>query len=102
MTSRRYKWQARWQWDAETETFEHDSGLQVRFKPGPGPGEAVNLADIMPALVAKNGGHNAPQMVQRMLGEAAQLRAAMAAGLPASAARVGFGDAAWLARRGAK
>lgn len=91
MTSRRYKWQGHWEWDSETGTLHHTCGLQVRFGDEPGPGQAINAADIMPALVAKNGGHNAPLMLQRMLGEAAQLRATLAAGLPLKSARMNHG-----------
>lgn len=89
MSSRRYKWQARWKWDASTQTATHECGLAVQFAADLPDGQAVNLPEILPALVAKNGGHNAPQMVRRMLAEARELRAAAAAGLPAKAARVG-------------
>ena len=73
MTSKHYKWQLRWSQDPAAGTLTHQCGLQVRVIEG--RASALNQAEVMPALVAKNGGHNAPQMLARMLREAAQLHA---------------------------
>ena len=72
MTSRHYKWQTRWTLDIPAGIAVHDSGFIVAFSSGT-VGQALNADAILPALTAKNGGHNAPLMIDRMLREARQL-----------------------------
>ncbi|MEO5735379.1 MAG: hypothetical protein ABIN96_13110 [Rubrivivax sp.] len=71
MTTRHRLWQARWELDALAGTAVHDSGLQVRLLDG--AGVADNGDDIVQALTAAHGAHNATAMVQRLVREGAQL-----------------------------
>lgn len=74
MTSKHYRWQARWQLDRAAGTATHDSGLIVRFTAAAGPdGQPDNAPETLAALAVKNGPHNAPQMLRRLLKEAAEL-----------------------------
>lgn len=73
MQSPRYRWQTRWQLDQAAGIATHDSGLIVRFTGR--HAEAVNGDDIQAALAVKNGPHNAPIMLRRLLKEAAELQA---------------------------
>ena len=75
MTSKHYKWQARWRVDRAAGVATHESGLIVRAAPG-APPRADNAAEIVAALAPKHGGHNAPAMVARLEREARQLLAA--------------------------
>lgn len=74
MTSKHYRWQTRWRVDHAAGKATHDSGLIVQFTGAAGsPGQAVNEADTLAALAVKNGPHNAPQMLRRLLKEAEEL-----------------------------
>ncbi len=80
MSTRHSLWQARWQLDALTGTAVHDCGLQVRLDDGAEgsdgserAGRADNRDDIVQALTATHGAHNAAAMVQRLVREGAQL-----------------------------
>jgi hypothetical protein len=81
MTSKHYGWQKRWRLDLTAGTAEHDSGLQVRIvQTLRGPSAvALNADAIVQALAVKHG-HNAPQMIERMLREAGRLHAEALAG----------------------
>lgn len=81
MTSKHYRWQTRWRLDLAAGTAVHESGLQVQLMQTLGGtiAEAVNADAIVQALAVKHG-HNAPQMVARMLREARQLHAEALAG----------------------
>jgi len=67
MTSKKYGWQKRWQVDTATRTAHHDTGLHVAALGG--NVSANNAAQVQQALTAKHG-HNAPEMVRRLLKEA--------------------------------
>lgn len=82
MTSKHYRWQLRWRLDLAAGTGVHECGLQVRLTRTAGglpSAEAVNAEATVQALAVENG-HNAPQMVARMLREAKQLHAEALAG----------------------
>lgn len=70
MTSKHYKWQARWRVDQSAGVATHESGLVVRMAGG--QAVADNADQVREALAVKNG-HNAAAMVARMLREAAAL-----------------------------
>lgn len=80
MTSKHYKWQTRWRVDRAAGLATHDSGLQVTFSSG--QAQAVNQAEALAALAVKNGPHNAPQMLKRLVREAADLWADEAVARP--------------------
>lgn len=72
MTSSKHaRWQARWQIDPGEGTATHDSGLRVRLRDG--RGEAANAAEVVQALAAEHGAHNASAMIRRLVREGAQL-----------------------------
>ena len=71
MSSKHHRWQARWQLDPAQGVAVHDCGLRVRLQDGRGMAE--NDSDIVLALTAEHGAHNAPAMVQRLVREGAQL-----------------------------
>ena len=72
MTAKHVQWKTRWTVD-ETETLAtHDSGLRVRLQDG-GLGVAENGDEVVAALTALHGPHNAPAMVQRLVREGAQM-----------------------------
>lgn len=74
MTSKHYRWQTRWQLDPATGTATHECGLIVKFTASTGPdGQAVNGPETLASLAVKNGPHNAPNMLRRLLKEAAEL-----------------------------
>lgn len=74
MTSKHYRWQTRWQLDRTAGTATHDCGLVVRFAADTGPdGQPANGLETLAALAVKNGPHNAPNMLRRLLKEAAEL-----------------------------
>lgn len=76
MTSKHYRWQTRWQLDQRAGIARHDSGLIVRFTAGSSSaGQAENAEATLASLAIKNGPHNAPQMLTRLLREAADLHA---------------------------
>lgn len=77
MTSKHFKWQARWRLDLAAGTADHDTGFQARLvQTARGPGaEALNAEATIQALATKHGGHNAPLMIERMLREVRQLHA---------------------------
>jgi hypothetical protein len=82
MTSKHYRWQLRWQLDLDAATAVHECGLQVHLTRTPGvmlTATAVNAEEAVQALAVKHG-HNAPQMLARMLREARQLHAEALAG----------------------
>lgn len=72
MTSKHYRWQARWRHDAAAGLWVHDTGLRVQPRPG-APPAALNATDTLAALVPTHGPHNAPAMLRRLLREAHQL-----------------------------
>ena len=74
MTSKHYAWQARWRFDPSTGQATHDSGLVVSVGPGVSI-VAMNAPEIERALAVKNGPHNAPLMIRRLLKEARELAA---------------------------
>lgn len=67
MTSKKYGWQKRWQVDRLAGTAHHDTGLQVAIVGG--EPNANNAQQVQDALAVKHG-HNAPEMVRRLLKEA--------------------------------
>lgn len=67
MTSKKYGWQKRWTVDSAAGTAHHDTGLQVA---GVGGQVRANNAQQVQQVLAEKHGHNAPQMVQRLLKEA--------------------------------
>ena len=69
MTGKHYRWQTRWRVDRAAGEARHDSGLVVRFDAA-GAARAVNADEVRAQLAVKHG-HNAPQMIARMLYEAA-------------------------------
>lgn len=74
MTSKHYRWQTRWQLDRTAGTATHECGLVVRFTAAAGDdGQPVNAPETLAALAVKNGPHNAPNMLRRLLQEAAEL-----------------------------
>lgn len=73
MTSKHYKWQTSWVVDLGAATATHSGGLVVRFVAG--GGQAENADTILAALAAKNGPHNAPKMLQRLMREASEVYA---------------------------
>jgi hypothetical protein len=76
MTSKHYKWQTRWQHHPDRGLWSHtDSGLEVLLDDAGRP-RALNAAEAQARLAVKNGPHNAPLMVERLLREATQLAAA--------------------------
>ena len=74
MTSKHYRWQTRWHIDLAAGRATHDSGLIVSFTAASGPdGQAENADATLALLAVKNGPHNAPTMLRRLLKEAATL-----------------------------
>ncbi len=71
MTSRRYKWQTRWTYDAGAKLATHADGLQVSLASG--QAQALNAAAYTEAMTPKHGGHNAPLMLRRLMWEAREL-----------------------------
>ena len=67
MTSKKYGWQKRWQVDRMAGKAEHDTGLKIAIVGG--QPQAINADDVQAALSVKHG-HNAPEMVRRLLKEA--------------------------------
>ena len=67
MTSKKYGWQKRWQVDRAAGTAHHDTGLQVAAAGGQ---VRANNAQQVQTVLAEKHGHNAPEMVQRLLKEA--------------------------------
>ena len=79
MTSKRYKWQAKWRLDPAADTATHESALVVQFTGGLDGNMQAMMFDpqgVMPALLAHHGGHNLPLRLARLKREALQLRAA--------------------------
>lgn len=70
MTSKHYRWQTRWQVDHSSGTAQHDTGLMVRVVGG--QPQANNAQQVQQQLAIKHG-HNAAEMVRRLLKEAGQL-----------------------------
>ena len=75
MTSKHYRWQLKWALDLKSLEAKHECGFLVRFTRD---GERLrmqpaNKTQIIAELTVKNGGHNAPRMVERMVREAAEL-----------------------------
>lgn len=67
MTSKKYGWQKRWTVDRGAGTAQHDTGLQVALL---GDQVRANNAQQVQTVLAEKHGHNAPEMVQRLLKEA--------------------------------
>ena len=67
MTSKKYGWQKRWQINQAAGTGLHETGLQVVLVGG--QPTARNADDVQAALSVKHG-HNAPEMVRRLMKEA--------------------------------
>jgi hypothetical protein len=74
MTSKHHKWQLRWRFDPATSQATHESGLVVSVGPGVSI-LAVNAPEVERALAVKNGPHNAPLMIRRLLKEVRELAA---------------------------
>lgn len=74
MTGKHYRWQTAWRLHAgaQLHTATHDSGLEVEFDTA-GRASARNAAQVLQTLAVRNGPHNAPRMVQRLIREAEQL-----------------------------
>lgn len=71
MTSRHFRWQLRWRINHSAARAVHDSGLVVHWRNGAAvPDDA---AAHVTALAVKNGLHNAPIMLARLLREAGEL-----------------------------
>lgn len=70
--SNRWRWQRRWRVYPELMLAEHECGLRVRFSRRGGRLVPTpdNAEEIIAALAPRNGPHNAPIMVQRMVREA--------------------------------
>ena len=100
MSSKHYKWQARWTVDVPSQTAEHETGLRVRyFRIIDGVAQYGTTDDdvvlgiatcvdnskwiaittlairdaVFDQLVEKNGEHNTPQMIVRLAREAVQI-----------------------------
>lgn len=67
MTSKKYGWQKRWQVDRAAGTAQHETGLHVAAAGGQ---VRANNAQQVQTVLAEKHGHNAPEMVQRLLKEA--------------------------------
>ena len=80
MTSKHWKWQARWTVNLAARVAVHDSGIRVNLA-GPRP-TVEDYPAALAQLAATHGGHNAPRMLARMLREAAEVAEAAAARLP--------------------
>ena len=74
MTSKHYRWQTRWALDRQARQARHVCGLVVSFGDAPGSlPQPENGPETLQALAAKNGPHNAPIMLRRLLQEASEL-----------------------------
>lgn len=74
MTSKHYKWQARWRVDSAAGIATHDSGFTVQWPAEAGQAvKGLNVPETLAALAVKNGPHNAPTMLLRLLKEAGLL-----------------------------
>jgi len=71
MTSKRTRWQSRWDIDPVQRIATHETGLRVRVEDGVGVAE--NGMEVEQSLIPMHGAHNAPAMVQRLVREGAQL-----------------------------
>jgi len=69
--SKHYLWQSRWDLDQLQGLATHDNGLRVRLIDGAGVAE--NTDEVVLALAAQHGEHNAKAMVPRLVREGAQL-----------------------------
>ena len=69
MTSKKYGWQKRWQVHGDG-TARHETGLMVRMNGG--QATANNSQQVQAALAVKHG-HNAAEMIRRLLKEANML-----------------------------
>lgn len=67
MAGKNYRWQALWTVDHETGIATHESGIRVDIRAAR---FTDDCADAVDQLRAKNGGHNAPIMLARLLREA--------------------------------
>ena len=80
MSGRHNNWHKRWVVDLGASTATHDTGLVVRFAlatddEGGRSGEfdQPGADEVLSALVAKHGGHNAPKMIARLAREAGEV-----------------------------
>lgn len=80
MTGKHYQFHKRWSVDPAASTATHETGLVVRFAlatdgEGGWSGEFVQPGanEVLRELVAKHGGHNAPQMMARLAREAGEV-----------------------------
>lgn len=78
MTSKHYKWQTRWRQVAERGTLLHDTGIECRVAPDGRASTTLTQQEAEAVLAVKNGPHNAPAMLRRLLREAEQLEATQA------------------------
>lgn len=78
MTSKHFGWHRRWQLDLAAGRATHDTGLIATYSTHTRGHPVATLSDpnnVTPALQAKHGGHNLPQMLARLQREALDLRA---------------------------
>lgn len=66
MTSKHYGWQKRWTIDRQAGRAQHDTGLTVIVTGG--DPRAINALQVQQQL-SVNHGHNAPEMVRRLMKE---------------------------------
>lgn len=69
MTSKHYRWQLRWRIDRAAGLAVHDSGVTLAM-PAATP---LDCEPALAAMLAKNGPHNMPKMMQRLAREAREL-----------------------------
>lgn len=74
MPSKNHGWHKRWRLDLPSLTATHETGFCVRYAVTGALVRAVplNLDETLAALEPKHG-HNAPEMIRRMIKEALQL-----------------------------
>lgn len=69
--SSRYMWQKRWTLDRQAGTATHQCGLLVNM--GGAPPRPVNDRQVLQVLAQDHGAQVAPEMIRRMIREAAAL-----------------------------
>lgn len=79
--SRHYKWQA--QWAVDGSVARHTSGVMVTPT-----GRMVAPDEVVSAMTQKHGGHNTPQVLDRLVREALAIWHAHAAGIPQRHAKI--------------
>ena len=92
--SRHYKWQTKWTVDIAAGTAVHDGGLTVRYIRDGVLVRAVpvNGPEILESLIPKNGLHNAPLMLDRLIKEALEMHELVRSGRARRKPAGGLGD----------